>query len=125
VMIVYGLEGLDEISISGETMVAELKDGEVHEYNVHPLDFNIAEAPLESIQVSDSARSQEMLLGALDNQAGPARDIVALNAGAAIYVAGLADSLHTGVERARSVIASGAPRRTLDAFVEFTRQFKT
>jgi anthranilate phosphoribosyltransferase len=125
VMVVYGLEGLDEISVSGETMVGELKDGEVREYKIHPRQLGIPESALQDIQVADASRSRDLLLTALSNEQGPARDIVAVNAGAAIYVCGLADSLEAGVEKARGVLASGAARRKLDELVEFSCRFKT
>jgi anthranilate phosphoribosyltransferase len=125
VMVVYGLEGLDEISISGETLVGELKNGEVREYAIHPRQFGVETSDLKAIQVTGNVESREMLLSALSNQAGPARDIVTLNAGAAIYVSGLADSIEAGVEKARSILASGAARRKLDALAEFSARFKT
>ena len=125
VMVVYGLEGLDEISISGETLVGELKNGEVREYAIHPRQFGVETSDLKAIQVAGNVESREMLLSALSNQAGPARDIVTLNAGAAIYVSGLADSIEAGVEKARSILASGAARRKLDALAEFSARFKT
>ena len=125
VMVVYGLEGLDEISIGGETLVGELKNGEVREYAIHPRQFGVETSDLRAIQVTGNVESREMLLSALSNQAGPARDIVTLNAGAAIYVSGLADSIEAGVEKARSILASGAARRKLDALAEFSARFKT
>ena len=125
VMVVYGLEGLDEISISGKTMVGELKDGEVREYTVHPRQFGMSVSALREIQVSDQTQSRDMLLAALANERNPARDIVAANAGAAIYVSGLAVSLEAGVERARAVLASGAARRKLDELAEFSGRFRT
>jgi anthranilate phosphoribosyltransferase len=124
VMVVHGLEGLDEISISGDTLVAELRDGEVREYILHPRQFGMAAAELASIQVADGAQSRDMLLAALENQQGAARDIVALNAGAAIYTAGLASSHAEGVATALQVISSGAARAKLDQFVAFTRNLK-
>jgi len=124
VMVVYGVEGLDEISISGETLVGELKNGEVREYAIHPRQFGIETSDLKAIQVAGNVESREMLLSALADQAGPARDIVALNAGAAIYVSGLAESIEAGVEKARSILASGAARRKLDALAEFSARFK-
>jgi anthranilate phosphoribosyltransferase len=124
VMVVYGLEGLDEISIGGETMVGELKDGEVREYTIHPRQFGIAASSLQDIQVTDTGRSQDLLLKALRNEQGPPRDVVAVNAGAAIYVSGLADSLESGVEKAHAVLASGGARRKLDELVEFSNRFK-
>ena len=125
VMVVYGVEGLDEISISGETMVGELKDGEVREYTIHPRQFGISVAALQEIQVADATRSRDLLLAALRNEEGPACDIVALNAGAAIYVSGLADSLESGVVKARGTLANGGARRKLDELVEFSGRFKT
>jgi anthranilate phosphoribosyltransferase len=124
VMVVYGVEGLDEISIAGETMIGELKDGEVREYVVHPRQFGLPAASLAAVQVSDAQQSRTMLLQALDNEPGPARDIVALNAGAAIYVSGLAESMERGVEKALALIASGAARRKLDEFVAFTQALR-
>ena len=125
VMVVYGLEGLDEISICGETIVGELKDGEVREYTVHPRQFGIPLSALRDIQVADQAQSRDMLLAALGNERSPARDVVAANAGAAIYVSGLAVSLEAGIERARAVLASGAARRKLEELAEFSGRFRT
>jgi anthranilate phosphoribosyltransferase len=124
VMVVYGIEGLDEISISGETMVGELKDGEVREYRIHPRQFGLQESGIRAIQVSDAQQSAELLRAALEGKPGPARDIVALNAGAAIYVSGLAPSLEEGVESASAVMAKGAARRKLDELVRFTSSFR-
>ena len=121
VMIVHGVEGLDEVSISGPTMVGELKDGEIREYLIAPQDFGIKVAGHDAIRVADVEQSKAMILRALENREGAARDIVALNAGASIYVAGFAATLGAGVERARAVLASGAARRKLDEFVAFTR----
>jgi anthranilate phosphoribosyltransferase len=117
VLVVHGRDGLDEISISGETDVAELKNGEVNEYIIHPQQFGLQTASLDSIRVKNIDEAKAMLLSALDNQAGPARDIVALNAGAAIYVAGLAATLGDGVKRAQEMLASGAARKKLDQLV--------
>jgi anthranilate phosphoribosyltransferase len=125
VMVVHGLEGLDELSVCGETLVAELKDGEVREYHVHPRQFGMPQSEMRELQVTESAASKEMLLGALSNRPGAARDIVALNAGAAIYVCGLADSFEAGVARAQHVIESGAARKKLDQLVGFSNQYKT
>ncbi len=121
VMIVHGEEGLDEISISGPTRVGELKDGEVREYTVSPGDAGLKTHPADAIRVDGVEQSKAMLLGALDNQAGAARDIVALNAGASIYVAGLAQSLAAGVATAQGVLASGAARRKVDELAAFTQ----
>ncbi|HZX33703.1 MAG TPA: anthranilate phosphoribosyltransferase, partial [Rhodocyclaceae bacterium] len=120
---VFGREGLDEISISGRTLVGELKDGRVTEYEVHPEDFNLPVHDPKVLQVANVEESKAMLLGALENKLGAARDIVALNAGASIYVAGLADTLADGVDKAFEAIASGAARAKLDAFVACSKKF--
>ncbi|MCC7483803.1 MAG: anthranilate phosphoribosyltransferase [Burkholderiales bacterium] len=120
-MVVHGLDGMDEMSISGATMVGELKDGAIREYEVKPQDFGLPAHPVDAIRVASVAQSQSMVLAALANEPGPARDIVALNAGAAIYVAGLAPDAAAGVKKAQAVLASGAARKKLDEFVAFTR----
>ena len=124
VMTVYGLDGLDEISISAETLVGELVNGEVNEYNIHPSQFGLELYDRRAITVHTVEESKEMILAVLGNQPGPANNIVSLNAGAAIYVAGVAPSLKAGIERARQAIESGAARRKLDEFVAFTRKLK-
>jgi anthranilate phosphoribosyltransferase len=121
VMVVHGLDGLDEIALSGATMVAELKDGDIREYSVSPADFGLKAADASAIRVADVEESKAMLLGALEGKDGAARDIVALNAGASIYVAGLAPTLKAGVELASVTIQSGAARRKVDDFVAATR----
>jgi anthranilate phosphoribosyltransferase len=118
VLVVNGSDGLDEITISGPTNVAELKVGQVTEYTVTPEQFGLQSAPLDEIRVADAAGAKAMLLGVLDNQAGAARDIVLLNAGAAIYVAGLTDSLAHGVQKAAEVIASGAAKNKLEQLIQ-------
>lgn len=122
-LVVHGRDGLDEISISGETCVGELKDGRVSEYTVHPEHFNLAVHDPRVLRVGSVEESKSVLLAALENRAGPARDIVALNAGASLYVTGVADSVADGVERAFELIASGAARQKLDDFVACTRRF--
>ncbi|HEY7743856.1 MAG TPA: anthranilate phosphoribosyltransferase [Burkholderiales bacterium] len=121
VMIVYGEEGLDEISLSGPTLVGELKEGSVNEYSIAPQDFGLKPQNPAAIKVDGVEQSKAMVLSALANEAGAARDIVALNAGAGIYVAGLAPTLAGGVQKALAAIASGAARKKLDAFVGFTQ----
>jgi anthranilate phosphoribosyltransferase len=121
-MTVYGAEGLDEISISGQTYVGELKDGAVHEYQLHPERFGLSVYDPSRLRVANVQESQGMVLEALENKPGPARDIVALNAGAAIYVSGKAASLEQGVTAAFAAIASGAARAKLDQFIQFTRK---
>jgi len=123
VMVVHGRDGLDELSISGDTFVGELRDGEVKEYTVHPSDFGLAVHALDTLRVADVQASRDMLLAALDGTLPPARDIVLLNAGASLYVSGVANSLRDGVERAREAIESGAARQRLDKLVELSRSF--
>lgn len=121
VMVVHGIEGLDEISISGETLVAELKGNQISEYKIHPSQFGLKPHAINEIRVTNAQESKTMIMAALSNQVGAARDIVALNAGAAIYVAGLAKDLKEGVEKAVKTIASGEPRTRLQKLVEFTK----
>lgn len=122
-MTVYGLEGIDEISISGRTMVGELKDGRVSEYTIHPERFGLPLHDPRSLRAATVEESRSLVIAALENKPGAARDIVALNAGAAIYVAGKAPAFEDGVERAFEVIRSGAARAKLDQFVKITQQF--
>jgi anthranilate phosphoribosyltransferase len=121
VMIVYGLEGLDEISLSGPTLVGELKEDKISEYRIAPQDFGLKTQDLSAIKVDGVEQSKARVLSALANEAGAARDVVALNAGAGIYVSGLAPTLAGGVQKALEVIASGAARKKLDTFVGFTQ----
>jgi anthranilate phosphoribosyltransferase len=121
VLIVHGVESLDEISIAGPTMIGELKDDHIEEYTIAPEQFGFERADLAATRVSSVEESKEMLLTALANRDGAPRDIVALNAGASIYVAGLARTLPEGVDQARATLAAGAARRKLDEFVAATR----
>ncbi len=123
VMVVHGEDGLDEISLSGPTYVAELKHGFVTEYKIEPKQFGLDKAPLDAIRAANGEVSKTMLLDVLDNKPGPARDIVILNAGAAIYVAKRAADLWGGVTLAREVIESGKARHKLDELVTFTNNF--
>ncbi|PXW81588.1 anthranilate phosphoribosyltransferase [Nitrosomonas sp. Nm84] len=122
VLIVNGHDGLDEITITGETHVSELKNGKVETYTIRPEDFNLKTSSIEAIQVTDSAHAKTMLLSVLKNVAGPARDIVLLNAGAAIYAAGIADTLEQGIKTAQQAIESGAALKKLHELVEFTQK---
>lgn len=124
VMVVHGSDGLDEITLSGETLVGELKQGEISEFALHPSEFGFEPCTLEALKVWDAAQARDMLLGVLDNLPGPARDIVLLNAGAAIYVAGRAQTLAEGIEQARTAIASGDARTKLDQLVAFSNRFE-
>ncbi len=123
VLVVWGKDGMDEISLGAATLVGELKDGEVREYEIHPEDFGLSMASNRSLRVGDAQESKTMLLSALDNTPGTAREIVALNAGTALYTANLATSIGDGIAKAREAIASGAARRKVDEFVQFTRRF--
>lgn len=125
VLVVHGMDGMDEISLGATTMVAELQDGEVREYTVHPEDFGFAMASTRNLRVENAEESRAILLATLENQPGPARDIVTLNAGAALYAANLSDSLADGIRHAREVIASGAARAKLEEFVRQTRSYGT
>ncbi|RTZ63878.1 MAG: anthranilate phosphoribosyltransferase [Aquificaceae bacterium] len=120
VMVVHAEDGLDEISIAAPTFVAELKEGVVTEYTISPEDFGITTQSLDSIRVADATESLAMLQSVFENKEGTARDIVALNAGAAIYVAGLADSHQAGIDKALDVIASGQASEKLAALVAKT-----
>jgi anthranilate phosphoribosyltransferase len=123
VLVVYGKDGLDEISLGAATMVGELKDGEIREYEIHPEDFGLQMVSNRGLRVADAAASKAMLLGALENKPGPALEIVAFNAGAALYAANKAASIGDGIALARETIASGAARRKVDEFVAATRKF--
>ncbi|TAJ79913.1 MAG: anthranilate phosphoribosyltransferase [Gallionellaceae bacterium] len=120
VLVVNGSDGLDEITLSGASNVAELKDGQVNEYTVTPEEFGLQCSPLDSIRVSNAAEAKAMLLGVLDNQPGAARDIVLLNAGAAIYAAGLADTLAHGIKKAGATLASGAAKNKLEQLIQIS-----
>jgi anthranilate phosphoribosyltransferase len=114
VMVVHGADGMDEISFTGDTYVAELKDGEVREYVLNPTRFGMPVQDVQAIRIKDAAESKAMVLDVLAGNAGPARDIVLLNAGAAIYVSGVADSIEAGIAKAEEVIDSGAALKKLD-----------
>jgi anthranilate phosphoribosyltransferase len=121
-LVVWGRDGMDELSLGAATLVGELRDGVVREYEVHPEDFGIAMAASRNLRVEDAAGSKAMLLEALSNQPGLPRDIVVLNAGAALYAAGVVETIDRGLVAAREAIASGAARAKLDDFVTITRR---
>ena len=123
VMVVWGKDGMDEISLGAATLVGELKDGKITEYEIHPEDFGLSMVSNRSLRVADAAESKAMLLEALENKPGTAREIVTLNAGAALYTANLADSIGAGIARAREAMASGAARKKLDEFIAITKKF--
>ena len=118
VLVVHAEDGLDEISIAAPTRVAELRDGKISTYTVTPEEFGMQRASLDTIVVENAAQSLAMIGTVFDDQPGPACDIVCLNAGAAIYAAGLTASLQQGVERASKVIASGGAKQTLASLIE-------
>ena len=121
VMVVHSRDGLDEISIGDRTEVAELKDGAIRRYSIQPEDFGVPRRSVDAIKVSGAEESLRMMRSVLEDHDGPARDIVTLNAGAAIYVAGLEKSLKGGVERADEAIASGEALRRLERLVMWTQ----
>jgi len=124
VMVVYGQNGMDEVSLSGETLVGELKDGQVREYTVHPSDFGLPVYDSRVLRVANQQESVACIRRALSNEDGPVRDIVLLNAGAALYCAGISASVGEGVKRAREAVASGAAQAKLDQFVTVTQKLK-
>ena len=120
-LVVYGRDGLDEISLEGPTLVGELKDGSVREYEIHPQDFGLNTALTNSFKVANAQESKRIVLDVIDNKPGAANDIVCLNAGATLYVAGIAADIARGISKAKAAIASGAARQKLDAFVAATQ----
>lgn len=120
-MVVWGRDNMDEISLGAGTLVGELRDGKVREYEIHPEDFGIAMSASRNLRVDGPEQSIQMLRAVLDNASGPALDIVALNAGAALYVAGVASDIGDGLARARAAIANGSARQRLQQYVETTR----
>jgi anthranilate phosphoribosyltransferase len=123
VMVVWGKDGMDEISLGAATLVGELKNGQITEYEIHPEDYGLAMMSNRGLRVADAAESRAMLLEALENKPGTPREIVTLNAGAALYTANLVDSIGDGIAKARETLASGAARKKLDDFINFTRKF--
>jgi anthranilate phosphoribosyltransferase len=124
VMVVYGMNGMDEVSLSGETLVGELKDGEVKEYVVHPSDFGLPVYDSRVLKVANKEESVQCIQRALANEDGPIRDVVLLNAGAALYCAGVAANVTDGVRRAREAVASGAAMAKLSQFVAVSNKFR-
>ncbi len=120
-LVVWGRDGVDELSLGAATLVGELRDGQVREYEVHPEDFGIAMSATRNLKVADAGQSSAMLLGVLEGVPGPAREIVALNAAAALYVAGVATDIADGLARARAAIDSGAARQALSYFLNTPR----
>ena len=122
VLVVYGKDGMDEVSLGAATMVGELMDGEVREYEIHPEDFGLSMKSNRGLKVTDAAESKEMVLEALGDIEGTPREIVTLNAGTALYAANVAASIAEGIDRARTAIASGAAKKKLELFVATTQK---
>ncbi|MEM4987012.1 anthranilate phosphoribosyltransferase [Collimonas sp. H4R21] len=120
-IVVWGRDNMDEVSLGAGTMVGELVNGEIREYEIHPEDFGMQMIASRNLKVSNSTESKQKVLEALEDQPGPARDIVAINAGTALYAAGVASSIADGLQTARAVIASGAAKAKLDQFVQATQ----
>ena len=122
-IVVYGRDGMDEVSLGASTLVGELKDGAITEYEIHPEDFGMAMASNRALKVETADDSRAMLTGVLNNQAGAAKDIVVLNAGVALYAANVANSMQAGIHLAQAAIESGAAKAKLDALVALSKQF--
>ena len=122
-LVVYGKDGMDEVSLGAATLVGELRDGKVTEYEIHPEDFGLSMISNRSLKVADAAESKEMVLQAVSNVPGTAREIVTLNSAAALYAADVVPSIDAGIERAREALASGAAREKLERLIAFTRRF--
>ncbi len=116
-LVVYGRDGMDEVSLGAATLVGELKNGEITEYEVHPEDFGLMMSSNRALRVETPEQSKAMMMDVLDNKASPARDIVALNAGAALYAANVADSIKAGLHLAQDALASGAAKKKMQMFV--------
>lgn len=123
VLVVHGKDGMDEASLGAATLVGELKDDEVREYEIHPEDFGMAMVSNRSIKVANRDESAQLVRAALNNTAGTARDIVALNAGLALYAGNRADSIAAGIRQAFELITSGAARDKLEQFRQYTQRF--
>lgn len=124
-LVVYGKDGMDEVSLGAATVVGELKNGEITEYEIHPEDFNMSMASNRALRVETPEQSKAMLMGVLDNQPGAPRDIVILNAGAALYAANVADSMQAGIHLARAALESGAAKARLQQLVSITQTLAT
>ena len=122
-LVVWARDNMDEVSLGSATMVGELMNGEIREYDIHPEDFGLQMTSSRNLKVDGATESKARILEALENKAGPARDIVILNSGTALYASGIASSIADGVTRAREAIASGKARAKLDQFAQFTQQF--
>ena len=124
-VVVYGRDGMDEVSLGAATMVGEYKDGGIHEYEIHPEDFGLTMASNRALRVDTPEQSKALLLSVLENQPGAARDIVILNAGAALYAANVASTVQQGIDQARQAVESGAARACLQQLVSITQSLAT
>ncbi len=120
-VVVWARDNMDEVSLGASTMVGELVNDEIHEYDIHPEDFGLQMVASRNLKVNNVTESKEKILEALTNKTGPARDIVILNSGTALYASGIASSIANGITMAQEVVASGAARSKLDQFVQFTQ----
>jgi anthranilate phosphoribosyltransferase len=121
-LVVYGRDGMDEVSLGAATMVGELHNGEITEYEIHPEDFGMAMASNRALRVETPEQSKAMLLGVLENQPGAAREIAILNAGVALYAANVAPDIKDGIARARVAVESGAARARLEQLVAVSKK---
>ena len=121
-IVVWGRDNLDEVTLGGATMIGELVNGEIREYEIHPEDFGLSMYASRNLQVANAEESKAKIFEALKGTPGPVHDIVALNAGTALYAAGVASSIEAGLQLARSTISSGAALAKVDAFVKVTQQ---
>ncbi len=124
-LVVYGRDGMDEVSLGAATLVGELKNGQITEYEIHPEDFGLPMASNRALKVETPEQSREMLIGVLKGEPGAAQDIVCLNAGVALYAANVAESIQTGIAKARAAIASGAALAKLEQVVTRTHALAT
>jgi anthranilate phosphoribosyltransferase len=119
--VVYGRDGMDEVSLGAATMVGELKNGEISEYEIHPEDFGLPMASNRSLKVETPEQSRAMLMSVLENQPGAARDIVIFNTAAALYAANVVDTIEAGIDKSRDVIQSGAAKAKLEQLIKISR----
>jgi len=121
-LVVYGRDGMDEVSLGASTLVGELKNGDITEYEIHPEDFGLTMASHRALRVDTPEQSRDMVLAVLDNQVGPPRDIVALNAGIALYAANVAPTMAAGIGLAQQALAQGLAKAKLAQWTQFTAQ---
>jgi anthranilate phosphoribosyltransferase len=124
-LVVYGRDGMDEVSLGAATMVGELKEGEISEYEIHPEDFGMPMASNRTLKVETPEQSRVMLMGVLENQPGAARDIVVFNTGAALYAANVAPTIQAGIDKARAALESGAAKAKLEQLVKLSKSLAT